>query len=207
MRDACIIETRQSSHGIQHLPTAGVRGFEQAFAAIAGDWVQRWPTLAVVASGMVGSAQGWCEAPYVRCPANIHALAQHRVQVPSGLGVDVVVAPGVLFDQTGQIPDVMRGEEIQIAGALSENRQLAERCLMVLPGTHSKWVHVQDGRLARFSTYMTGELFAVLCQHSILGRLLPDDQGNTREFDLKAFELGIATAQSGRAGDLTHQMG
>lgn len=206
MQNACIIETRQSSHGIQHLPTAGVPGFEQAFAAIAGDWVQRWPTLAVVASGMVGSAQGWCEAPYVRCPANIHALVQHRVQVPSGLGVDVVVAPGVLFDQPGQIPDVMRGEEIQIAGALSENRQLAERCLMVLPGTHSKWVHVQDGRLTRFSTYMTGELFAVLCQHSILGRLLPDDQGNTREFDSKAFELGIATAKSGRAGDLTHQI-
>lgn len=206
MQHARIIDTRQSDHGIQHLPAAGVLGFEQAFAAIAGDWVRRWPTLAVVASGMVGSAQGWREAPYVRCPADIRVLAQHHVRVPSGLGPDLVIAPGVLFDHPGQIPDVMRGEEIQIAGALSENRRWAARCCMVLPGTHSKWVEVQEGRLVRFSTYMTGELFAVLCQHSILGRLLPEDRNASREPDREAFELGLAEAQHGRAGDLTHQM-
>lgn len=206
MLNANIIDTRQSDHGIQHLPAAGVSGFEQAFAAIAGDWVQRWPTLAVVASGMVGSAQGWREAPYVRCPADIRVLAQHHVRVASGLGTEIVIAPGVLFDQPGQLPDVMRGEEIQIAGALSENPSWATRCCMVLPGTHSKWVEVQEGRLVRFSTYMTGELFAVLCQHSILGRLLPQDTSARREPDREAFELGLAEAQHGRAGDLTHQM-
>jgi 2-dehydro-3-deoxygalactonokinase len=206
MQDARIVDTRQSSHGIQHLPTAGVPGFEQALKAIAGDWVQRWPTLAVVASGMVGSAQGWREAPYVRCPADIRALAQHHVLVPSGLGPEVVIAPGILFDEPGQIPDVMRGEEIQIAGALSEKPQWAERCCMVLPGTHSKWVSVREGRLENFSTYMTGELFAVLCQHSILGRLLPNNTSSTREPDREAFEFGLAQARRGRAGDLTHQM-
>ncbi len=206
MQHGRIVDTRQSGHGIQHLPAAGALGFEQALKAIAGDWIQSWPTLAVVASGMVGSAQGWREAPYVRCPANIQVLAQQHVRVPSGLGPDVLIAPGVLLDQPGQIPDVMRGEEIQIAGAMSENPQWAERCCMVLPGTHSKWVEVQQGHLTRFSTYMTGELFAVLCQHSILGRLLPTDRGAARESDREAFELGLAQARSGRPGDLTHQI-
>ena len=206
MQDGRIIDTRQSDHGILHLPAPGVPGFEQALKAIAGDWVQRWPRLALVASGMVGSAQGWREAPYVCCPADIELLAQHHARVPSGLGPDLVIAPGVLFDQPGQIPDVMRGEEIQIAGALAENPQLAARCCMVLPGTHSKWVLVQEGRLLRFSTYMTGELFAVLCQHSILGRLLPEDRNPRREPDREAFEFGLTEARRGRAGDLTHQM-
>lgn len=206
MQDARTIDTRQSEHGIQHLPSAGVSGFEQALKAIAGDWIQRWPTLAVVASGMVGSAQGWREAPYARCPADVQALAQQHVRVPSGLGPDVVIAPGVLLDEPGQMPDVMRGEEIQIAGALSGNPQWAARCCMVLPGTHSKWVEVQQGRLSRFSTYMTGELFAVLCQHSILGRLLPADRDTARAPDREAFELGLAQAHSGRAGDLSHQI-
>jgi 2-dehydro-3-deoxygalactonokinase len=206
MQEGRIIDTRQSDHGIQHLPASGVAGFEQAFAAIAGDWVKRWPTLAVVASGMVGSAQGWREAPYVRCPADVQLLAQHGIRVASGIGPDVVIAPGVLLDQPEQMPDVIRGEEIQIAGALSENRQWAARCCMVLPGTHSKWVSVREGRLEHFSTYMTGELFAVLCQHSILGRLLPAGKSATREPDREAFELGLKQSQSGRAGDLTHHI-
>lgn len=206
MRKGKIIETRQSGHGIQHLPAAGVPGFEQAFAAIAGDWVQRWPTLPVVAGGMVGSAQGWREAPYVPCPADIRTLAQHPVRVASGLGPEIVIAPGVLLDQPGQMPDVMRGEEIQIAGALSGNPSWAARCCLVLPGTHSKWVQVQEGRILRFATYMTGELFAVLCRHSILGRLLPEDKNTTREPDLAAFGLGLNDARHARAGDLSHQI-
>ena len=206
MQQGRVIDTRQSEHGILHLPALGVPGFEQALKAIVGDWVQRWPTLAMVASGMVGSAQGWREAPYVRCPADIGVLAQHSVRVPSGLGPDLVIAPGVLFDQPGQMPDVMRGEEIQIAGALSENPSWAERCCIVLPGTHSKWVFVKEERLERFSTYMTGELFAVLCQHSILGRLLPKDKLARGQTDRAAFELGLVEARRGRVGALMHQM-
>ena len=71
MCDGKITETRQSGHGIQRLPQPGIPGYEQAFAEIAADWLRQWPQLPVVASGMVGSAQGWKEAPYVRCPAPI----------------------------------------------------------------------------------------------------------------------------------------
>lgn len=206
MQNANIVDVRQSDHGIQRLPCAGVPGFEQAFAAVAGDWVQRWPTLPMVASGMVGSAQGWREAPYVRCPADVQMLAQHGIRVASGLGPDLVIAPGVLTDQPGQMPDVMRGEEIQIAGALSQDPQWTKRCCVVLPGTHSKWAQVRQGRVERFSTYMTGELFAVLCQHSILGRLLPGERSAATEPEAAGFALGLAAARSAKAGDLTHQL-
>lgn len=206
MQGAKVVETRQSGHGIQHLPVAGAAGFEHAFAAIAGDWVRQWPSLKVVASGMVGSAQGWREAPYVPCPADLVTLAENLALVPSGLGPDIAIAPGVLLDEPGLLPDVMRGEEIQIAGALTANQHWATRACIVLPGTHSKWVQVEDGKLVHFSTYMTGELFAVLRQHSILGRLIPETRESSGKPDREAFELGLGEAQRSRAGDLTRQI-
>jgi 2-dehydro-3-deoxygalactonokinase len=100
----------------------------------------------------------------------------------------------------------MRGEEIQIAGALLDNPRWAARSCIVLPGTHSKWAHIEDGRILRFSTHMTGELFSVLCRHSILGRLLPEIQEAERKPDFAAFELGLATSQGSRPGDFSHQI-
>jgi len=203
-----VLEQRQSAHGIQHLPQPGSEGFEQAFKAIAGDWVQQWPQLPVLASGMVGSAQGWREAPYVRCPADMRTLAENRVSIESGLGPSVTIAPGVLYDQAGELPDLMRGEETQIAGALLMNHQWADRSCIVLPGTHSKWAQVEGGRIARYRTYMTGEVFDVLRRHSILGRLLPQGEATDVDTDTnaRAFELGVSTAQHSRPGALLHEL-
>ena len=206
MRDGQVVDTRHSAHGIQHLPLPGRPGFEQAFAAIAGDWVRQWPQLPVVASGMVGSAQGWREAPYVRCPATVKALAEQNTTVASGLGQDILIAPGVLYDEAGELPDVMRGEEIQIAGALLDHPAWAARSCMLLPGTHSKWAQIEDGRIVRYASYLTGELFAVLSQHSILGRLMPAATEQPRETDEAAFELGLSVARDSRPGDLSHQI-
>ena len=204
MGDGKVLEVRQSAHGIQHLPVPGVSGFEQAFSQIAGDWVAQFPAMPVVASGMVGSAQGWKEAPYVRCPADIQTLAAQHIRVASGLGPEILIAPGVLFDEPHELPDVMRGEEIQIAGALLNHPEWVSRACMVLPGTHSKWAYIENGKLVRYATYLTGELFAVLTQHSILGRLLPE--GHKTESDAAAFALGLATAKSSKPGDLSHQI-
>ena len=184
-----VLDMRHAQRGILHLPApreAG--GFEQAFAEIAGDWLRNHPGLPVVAGGMVGSAQGWSEAPYACAPADLRTLAAHGVRVPSGLGPDVLIAPGVIFDAPDRAPDVMRGEELQIAGAVAAGSSLAERTCFVLPGTHSKWVLVEDRRIVSFATYMTGELYAVLREHSILGRLMA-----TEPADAAAAELGFAT--------------
>jgi 2-dehydro-3-deoxygalactonokinase len=206
MHDGKVTETRSSAHGIQHLPLPGVPGYEKAFAEIAGDWVKQWPNLPIVACGMVGSAQGWKEAPYVRCPADIKTLAGQSIAVPSGLGPDILIAPGVLFDEPDELPDVMRGEEIQIAGALLMNPQWAVRSCMLLPGTHSKWAQIENGKIVRYATYLTGELFAVLSKHSILGRLMPAESEGKKDTDAAAFELGLATARASGPGDFTHQI-
>jgi len=201
-----VVETRRAARGILHLPApAGAGGFERAFADIAGDWVRSDSTLSVVAGGMIGSAQGWSEAPYVRAPADVRALAAHAARVPSGLGPDVLIAPGVLFEPPDAPPDVMRGEEIKIAGAIAAEPLLGKRAWFVLPGTHSKWAFVEQQRIVRFATYMTGELYAVLREHSILGRLMspePADEGDSSH----GFETGLAAARAGSPGDLGHQL-
>ena len=204
MQKGQVLETRHSAHGIQHLPAPGSAGYEQAFGTIAGDWVAQWPDTPIVACGMVGSAQGWKEAPYVRCPADIRKLADKSVSVPSGLGPNILIAPGVLFDQPDELPDVMRGEEIQIAGALLTNPQWAGRACMLLPGTHSKWALIENGKIVRYATYLTGELYAVLCHHSILGRLMPGT--HETETHEAAFELGLTEARRSGPGDLSHQI-
>jgi 2-dehydro-3-deoxygalactonokinase len=201
-----VLHRAASDHGIQNLPLPGVPGFESAFEALCGDWLRRWPNLKVVASGMVGSAQGWKEAPYVDCPTDTAALAAHAIRVDSGLGANILIAPGVLHNPAFAAPDVMRGEEIQIAGALALHPGWAGNACMVLPGTHSKWVRVEGGRIVRFATYMTGELFALLSQHSILARLMPQNATPDEDEADAAFASGVAAARQSGPGDLSHQI-
>ena len=126
--------------------------------------------------------------------------------MPSGLGPDILIAPGVLFDEPDELPDVMRGEEIQIAGALLMNPQWGVRSCMLLPGTHSKWAQIENGKIVCYATYLTGELFAVLSKHTILGRLMPAESEGKKDTDAAAFELGLTTARNSGPGDFTHQI-
>jgi 2-dehydro-3-deoxygalactonokinase len=214
---AATLAQRHDDWGILRLPPPGGRaGFERVFAEVAGPWLRQWPGLPAVACGMVGSAQGWQEAPYVPCPADARALAAHAVRVAAPLGAELWLAPGLRFDPPAGAPDVMRGEEIQVAGALELQPQWAERACFVLPGTHSKWAQVEAGRLVGFATHMTGELFAVLRQHSILGRLMPArteaaTPGSERRaaqdaaFDA-SFVAGVRAARASTPGELGHQL-
>ena len=208
---ARILAERSNGHGIQNLPQPGAAGFDTALAGLCGDWLDAHPALPVVAGGMVGSAQGWVEAPYVSTPADATTLADKAARVETAAGRRILIAPGVLHDPGGgvsatAIPDVMRGEEIQIAGALAENTGWARNACVAMPGTHSKWVQVADGRIAGFSTFMTGELFAILKTHSLLGRLMPAGVDATPEDEEAAFSIGIRAAQTAGPGDLPHQL-
>ena len=198
--DGHTLDTRQSNAGLQRIGTAGTVGFEQALADIAGDWLRQWPALPVVACGMVGSAQGWREAPYVACPADARSLARHGVTVASGCGPELLITPGVCFDVADGLPDVMRGEETQVVGALLHEPAWSAQARFVLPGTHSKWVRVVHGQIVGLRTYLTGEMFAVLKAHSILGRLMHGDDTHTA-----AFERGLDTARHA-PHDLLHHV-
>ncbi|RYH94878.1 MAG: 2-dehydro-3-deoxygalactonokinase, partial [Acetobacteraceae bacterium] len=135
-------------------------GFEPALLRLIGPWLERRPP--IVACGMVGSRQGWCEAAYrtVPCtPLDRTALVTAPVQDPR---LNVAIAPGL---KQLAPADVMRGEETQIAGAL--RLMPGYDGVMCLPGTHSKWVHISAGEVVSFQTFMTGEMFALLSEQSV----------------------------------------
>ena len=160
--------------------------FEEALRSLCGDWLDQF-SCPVIASGMVGSRQGWIEVPYIECPATIAVAASKmgRVQLSNARYLHVV--PGVSCIGPDGQPDVMRGEETQIWGA-----DLDSGSCCVLPGTHSKWAWLgEDGVIERFQTYMTGELYAVLLKHSILGRMMQPGGPRPDAFS-KGAQLGLA---------------
>ena len=181
-------------YGIMNLPDGG---FSAAFQAIAGAWLAATPGLPVLASGMIGSAQGWRQAPYCQGPTGLAELASGLITVPAGAGVDLHIVPGIAMDSPR--PEVMRGEETQIFGALSLHPDLRGAAQLVMPGTHCKWVTVRDGGVAGFQTFMTGELFAALQGHTILGRPARD-AGMTPTQDGAAFARGVAVARDSADG-------
>jgi 2-keto-3-deoxy-galactonokinase len=188
-------DQRASADGASRLQ-GGAPAFEAALRRLAGDWLQ--PGVPVLACGMVGSVHGWREADYVSCPIGLDALHHHLATVVARDGLRVHIVPGVSGRDAGGLPDVMRGEETQLAGLLSVSPGLAERSTVVMPGTHSKWVRLQSGRLQAFSTRMTGELFALLREHSVLARLMASGEG----FDSEAFDRGVAAAREAGGQDL-----
>ena len=145
--------------------------------------------LPAILCGMVGSNLGWALAPYADCPAGFADLA--RATLPVAPRVRII--PGLRCAGLTGAPDVMRGEETQILGwlALHPERQRG-RILLCHPGTHAKWVLIEDGRIVRFVTAMTGELFAVLSRHSVLKHDAPAN-------DAEAFAAGLAAAGDGGA--------
>ena len=142
--------------------------------------------------GMIGSNLGWTVAPYLDCPAGMDELARALVAPPGADGW-VRIVPGVRGEGLAGAGDVMRGEETQLFGWLALNPERARgRQLVCHPGTHAKWMVVEDGRITRFVTAMTGELFAVLRKHSVLRSEAPAD-------DPAAFAEGLAAAGEGDA--------
>jgi 2-dehydro-3-deoxygalactonokinase len=130
---------------------------------LTGGWLEAHPSLPVIASGMVGSRHGWREAAYVKCPAGPYDVAAHLMQVEAD-GRCIHLAAGLSYvDEAGQ-PDVMRGEETEIFGIADAGARL-----IVLPGSHSKWAKVDGDRIVAFKTFVTGELFAALRDHTVAG--------------------------------------
>jgi 2-dehydro-3-deoxygalactonokinase len=167
--DDSILEKRQSNAGM-----AGLRSdeFSGALKALIGPFDGP-----VIACGMVGSRQGWAEAPYARVPC-APPSARHATHVGR-----VHILPGIRQDQPA---DVMRGEETQIAGLLAKRPEFDG--VICLPGTHTKWAHISAGEIVSFRTAMTGEVFKLLSDHSVLRHSLGHG------WDAKAFETAVSDA-------------
>ncbi|WP_159717079.1 2-dehydro-3-deoxygalactonokinase [Geminicoccus flavidas] len=195
--DGAILDRHASSHGITSLPEGG---FDTAFAAATGRWRAAHPDLPVLASGMVGARTGWREAAYVPCPGGAAEIARSLLRFTTADGSVLHIVPGMSYRNSVGIPDVMRGEETQILGCAGEGAGL-----FVLPGTHSKWVQVEGGRIASFASYLTGELFAALRRHTILRHTMPSlDEPDP--FDTAAFTQGVRRAADRTGGGLLRRL-
>lgn len=198
-RQGRVLESRAFDEGILQVPAGQ---FESVFQRCFGDWMAAGQALGLI-SGMAGSRQGWREAPYCPCPADAQALAAHLLWLNPTLALVPGLhcqraAPGA-SPQPGQ-DDVMRGEEIQIFGALELTG--LEQATVILPGTHSKWARVENRQVLGFRTYMTGELYALLSQHSILARTIDPNS----ELHEPTFIDAVRAAQQG-PGLLAHLFG
>ncbi len=186
----------ESARGIT---TVADGDFSRVLAEELGPWLADGETRVLMA-GMVGSQQGWREAPYIACPADLAALREAVIAVASPLA-DLRIVPGLADRDPFGVPEVMRGEETQLIGlqAALPDPDAAAASLVCLPGSHSKWVRVAEGRIAGFTTYLAGEAFAALRGATILGRTMRDGPA-----DLDGFRRGIE--RSGQPGHLLHHL-
>ena len=173
----------EDDRGVLSVPAGG---FGEAVAKIRS----RLGEKPLLLAGMIGSNRGWVEAPYVPCPAGLDDLARALARPAEG----VAIVPGVRDDARA---DVMRGEEVQLLGAAAAGL-IPPDCLVCHPGTHNKWAEVAGGRIATFRTIMTGELFNLLREHSVLSDLLaePAEPGD-------AFTAGV---RQGLGNDVQAQL-
>ena len=172
-----------------------------ALLAAAAPWRIEGPPLHAVLCGMAGARIGLAEAPYAECPANAQRWAG-QAKMLSLDGIAVAIAAGLACQRDDGTPDVMRGEETQIFGALQLDASLNQGNRMIaLPGTHGKWARLERGRILSFKTFVSGELFALLRDQSTLTRV-----GNDGHGEPDGFEMGLASARKheGLLGSLFH---
>lgn len=186
--DGSVLQRVSGDDGIMTVPAGG---YPATLRRHVGAWLAAHGALPIVLAGMVGSRNGWVEAPYVACPAGFDAVAAALVSVDLGDGLSARIVPGLTTRDADGVPDVIRGEEVKLAGA-----GIADGTV-VTPGTHGKWARLAGGRVTSFATFMTGEFYAALSGHTILGRLAEEPE------DEAGFARGLEASR--RPGGLTHQ--
>lgn len=152
--------------------------FSQALKEQLGDWINTTSTIYM--AGMVGSKQGWQEAPYVNLPANHASFLHSCVEVEQNWAESIKIIAGATCHNKHNLPEVMRGEEVQLIGLA--NLVDSSKVSAILHGTHSKHAQCHHGQITKFSTFMTGELFNLLIKNSILGINLPNQESSDSVF-------------------------
>jgi 2-dehydro-3-deoxygalactonokinase len=193
-----ILEEISLELGIASLQSAKTTGskrnsnqaFERVFERACGRWIQNAPSAPILASGMVGSAQGWRETPYIDVPFDLRDLGTNLTMFRTTKGKTVHIVPGLI--RRAGLANVMRGEETQLVGALALDKPSARsrKLLIGLPGTHSKWAYLRGNVVEDFQTFVTGELYGALCNHTILGRTMI----RGARYASRAFDRGVQLA-------------
>ncbi|MBR1282553.1 2-dehydro-3-deoxygalactonokinase [Bradyrhizobium sp. AUGA SZCCT0177] len=180
-RSGDVLAERRSDEGMMAAARIGFASVLQSHLDAAG----AADHLPVVICGMAGARQGWVEAGYLDTPASLTSILQRAVPVPGG-SRDIRILPGIA-QRDPKAPDVMRGEETQLLGALGADGE----ALVCMPGTHSKWASVRGGTVERFTTFMTGELFSAVSQGTILSLAVANAD---EAVDTEAFKSAVVAA-------------
>ena len=187
LEDGDVIDRRNLEQGA--LLPAGTH--ETLLQRALGDWLETHPNAPIILCGMVGAREGWFEAGYLECPVREIALSDHTTNV-SLQGRRAHIIPGLKHAIDADVGcDVMRGEEVQIFGALSQSA--AAESVICLPGTHSKWARADRAAISSFKTYMTGDVFAAVCQGTILSKSMGRQNAELGD----AFTRGVLQARKG----------
>ena len=175
--------------------------FSDTFFSLTNSWFNEHGSMPVILSGMVGSNIGWREAPYLECPISINDIVDGRLSFIER-DIEFSILPGLKTLNPLGLPDIMRGEELQILGwsQLNSNSSM-NRQLFLLPGTHNKWVEVAGGQVQNFLTAFTGELYSLLINHSVL--IAEPVQA---DLDQKSFRRGVNTIKNLRGAHIPHAL-
>lgn len=208
-----ILDTRRPAGGLLDMasgidaadPVARAQAYEAAYLEVCGEWLSAYPGLPTLACGMVGSAQGWCEAGYLTVPARLDITGRALTEIALAHGT-VYLVPGLRIPSDARrdiAGDVLRGEETQAIGALELIERPDAEHLLVLPGTHTKWVRIADRKVLSFTTAMSGELYGLVTRHGLLSHTAAaarrDDAAFTRGLaaGFSPRERGLGTALFG----------
>jgi 2-dehydro-3-deoxygalactonokinase len=184
-----IIDCHAAKLGVKHVSRDE---YPSIIRQVAGEWVKRYAVATIVLAGMVGGNLGWRDVPMVQSPAGADEIAAGMFEVDLTEMPPVKIIPGVFCKSAHGLPGMMRGEEVQILGALAI-AQLSSGHLC-LPGTHTKWVEVEQGKILNIVTSMTGEMFDLITAYSVLADALKGWDG---DIDASAFRSGLEIARSG----------
>ena len=200
--DGEVVDAVSAEEGIM---TVQDNDFESVFERLLEKWLTTYSGLPVMLSGMISSKNGWLELEYVQLPAGASEISAALTRYKTSKGRVLHFASGLAVNKPEIAPDVMRGEETELLGQLFNH---GNDGLFLLPGTHSKWVWIENHQIINFQTFMTGEVYAVLKGYSILGKLMVTNFERSTESDtqrLEAFDRGIQSRLS-HSGSILHQL-
>ena len=175
-----VLENVETNDGMKFVQN---QHFENTLVSLIEPWLDHKNKIEILASGMVGSKQGWIEAPYQKTPCNLNNIEFISPSVKDNR-FSLKIFSGI---SQRNVPDVMRGEETQIAGFLYDNPNFNGS--ICLPGTHSKWVKIENGNIINFKTFMTGELFEIISKNSVLIHSVTSDKILKNELMKAVYEI------------------
>ena len=162
-----VVKAKSQGPGISML---GGRSPEEALFEIVDKWIEEQTVSEIYLSGMVGSTLGWVDVPYMECPLDMSDISPHVVRFIAR-DIPIVIIPGLACQNLLGHNDVIRGEETELLGWFSTaSTQQLKSSLICIPGTHTKWIKIENGKIDSFLTSVVGEMYQIISANGVLAK-------------------------------------